>query len=100
MPFLRISGEKHIVYFAIICLQCLRWAVQDLLMKTSNYPNDLVGLYEREGVWRENFTLNKGGFIFGDMAHEQYFNLPLKGAIWRNRQNLNIIENIVVWLLI
>ena len=90
-----LSSVQNYIYLTYFIFS---WAVQDLLMKASIYPEDLVKLYEEQGVWRENFPPRKGGFIPGDMAHEQFYDLPLKGAILRNRLNLNILENIGAWL--
>ena len=43
-------------------------------------------------------TLHTGSFIPQDQIHEQWFNLPLKSAILRNRQNPALLENIGQWL--
>ena len=48
--------------------------------------------------FRESLTARRGGFMPVDQAHEQAYNLPLKEALLRNRQNINILENLGNWL--
>ena len=35
----------------------------DLALKSGHFPKDLLAIFENEGVWRENMTANKGGYI-------------------------------------
>ena len=41
--------------------------------------------------------MRKGSFMPGDLVHEQFYNLPMKSAIKRNRQNAEILANISHW---
>ena len=41
--------------------------------------------------------MRKGSFMPGDLVHEQFYNLPMKSAIKRNRQNSEILANISYW---
>ena len=50
-------------FWAMDATHYKRWSVLDLAMKSGHFPEDVIELFEREGVWRENLTCTKGGFL-------------------------------------
>ena len=86
------------MFFSFDSINYKRWTVIELAYKESVYPKDLLDIFQNNGTWRENFTLNKGSYMPSDMAHEVEFNHRIKSAIVKNRQNYCIIENICRWL--
>ena len=96
----KLISMKRILptFFSMDSVHYRRWTIIDIAMKSSKYPQDIISLFQNEGVFREAITKTTGGYLPFDQFHEQVYNLPLILAIMKNRQSEEILENLAHWI--
>lgn len=85
-------------FFSMDSIHYKRWAILDISIRTSLFPQDLLKFFQETGCWRTNICQRKGAFVPCDQFHETKCNLDMKSNLNRNRMSEEIFTNIGLWL--